>query len=670
MPRDRSIPLYSAFLALVLCVPSLAVEAPWQEIHSTHFTVITDGGESRGREVALRFEQMRSVFAIMLSKDRLHESTPLTILAFQNDKSSYQLAPLNHGQAIDAPGFFLHGEDQDFIVLNLSESAPWRAVAHDFAAMLLNYNYPPAQGWFDEGLADYYSSIQIDNRQVELGGLPQVPRLSGDKGASSPSFVDTLSSQTWLSLPELFSAKYDDTASRPPIYEAESWIVMHYLLHEKKLPETGSYFGMVLNQHTPVEQAIQKAYEMSAAQLEQAIKGYFQAIVPQLAASAGNTAVPAASTDSGPIDRFPDPVLPDDSVITSKGIPESDARALYAGVQIRIPERRDIALKTLQTLATTATEADKKAALKQQEKTKRVGEDADQLPDNAIGNALAHRFLAWDHILHGEFEESFIEIGDAAALNQRDMWVRYYLCVAKFRMAQVKHTEITGLANMLLDLRAILEWNPEMAEAYDLLARARNAGGTTSAAMQAARAAITLSPRNESYPFHLAEIYVSSKKWEAADALLQRLKSSSNTQVAAEATDLLTKSGAERKYGVTASSTSSQPQYEAQKTPFDVLDQDAAKREADEKTHPGGPDKRATKFVKGRLIAVDCSSPPAAVLTVRSEAGMLKLHADDYRSLLLIGTDDFSCDWRDRQVTVNYKPNSGNDGDLVSLEMR
>jgi hypothetical protein len=38
--------------------------------------------------------------------------------------------------------------------------------------------------------------------------------------------------------------------------------------------------------------------------------------------------------------------------------------------------------------------------------------------------------------------------------------------------------------------------------------------------------------------------------------------------------------------------------------------------------------------------------------------------------LLLIGADDFSCGWRDRQVVANYKPRSGNDGDLVSLEMR
>ena len=64
------------------------------------------------------------------------------------------------------------------------------------------------------------------------------------------------------------------------------------------------------------------------------------------------------------------------------------------------------------------------------------------------------------------------------------------------------------------------------------------------------------------------------------------------------------------------------------------------------------------------------SNAPAAVLTVSSDAGQLKLHAADYKSILLIGADDFSCDWRDRQVTVNYKPGTGANGDLVSLEMR
>ena len=174
MPRIRSISLGFAFLAWAFCsIPAVAAtEPPWLEIHSTHFTVITDAGDKKGREVALRFEQMRAVFATLLTKDRLNQPVPLTILAFKNDKSYYQAAPLRQGQPIDVPGFFLSGEDQDFIVLNLVEEESWRAVAHDFAFMLLSYNYPPAQGWFDEGLTEYFSSIRVDNRQVEIGGDP------------------------------------------------------------------------------------------------------------------------------------------------------------------------------------------------------------------------------------------------------------------------------------------------------------------------------------------------------------------------------------------------------------------------------------------------------------------------------------------------------------------
>ena len=85
---------------------------------------------------------------------------------------------------------------------------------------------------------------------------------------------------------------------------------------------------------------------------------------------------------------------------------------------------------------------------------------------------------------------------------------------------------------------------------------------------------------------------------------------------------------------------------------------------------PDPDDKRKPKFVKGRLLDVDCSHAPAAILTVAAGGTELKLRAADYKSLLLIGADDFSCEWHDRQVTVNYKPGGAADGDLVSLEVR
>lgn len=673
--------LLGTAVAFGLCLgsmPTFAAEPPWLELHSAHFTVITDAGEKRGREVALRFEQMRSVFAILLSKDRLNQPLPLTILAFKNDKTYYQTAPLNQGQPIALPGFFVPGEDQNFIVLNLFEQEPWRAVSHEFCHMLLNANYPPAQGWFDEGLCEYFSSIRVDNRQVEIGGDPELqPSTKQDllqnTVATNPakSLTELLGAQVWLAMTDLFTMKHDSSmysgGTHHTLYYAQSWMVMHYLLHEKKLAETGAYFDLVLNQHVPVEDAIQKAYGMSSVQFEQAVKDYFHAQAPLLTAlDAARGSDPNAAKTIAQDYHFPTPVGPDDSSIPANALPEADAEATRAGVEVRIADRREAGLKELQTLATTPTSA---PLPKAPPKVSISGEEQ-QIAPTAIGNEIAHRFLAWDHIEHSEFDAAIPDLGDAAMLNQRDMWIRYYLSVLKYRQAQAKKGDIQGLANMMQDLRAVLDWFPEFANAYDLMAMARMEGGGATSAMQAERAAMQLSPRDESYVFHLAEIYMSAKKWEAAQALLDRLKTSGDSQIAALSKEKLTQIGSERKYGITGAGT--QPQFATQKSPFDILEQDAAARAAAEKTAAtsGPADKRVTKFFKGRLIAVDCSAAPVAVLTVTSEGVVLKLRAVDYRSLLLVGADIFSCDWKNRSVTVNYKPGGLTDGDLVSLEVR
>jgi tetratricopeptide (TPR) repeat protein len=745
--RGTSVRFLAVFVGLCLSSISVFPSTPasafapaaepssWLEVHSTHFTVITDAGEKKGREVALRFEQMRAVFGMLLGKERLVQPVPLTILAFRNDKPYYQLAPLIHVPAtgapatnappsnappsnsqasdvqgnvrpIDVPGFFLHGDDQDFIVLNLSEEESWRAVAHDFAAMLLSYNYPPAQGWFDDGLAEYFSTIRVDNKRVEMGSDPAPVRTAakdpaGNQQQTPPekSLTELLNEEAWLPLPVLFAMKHDSSTrnqgTRRTLYYAESWMIMHYLLNEKKLPETGAYFGLVLNQHVPVEEAIQKAYGMSSAELEKAVQDYFHArtglfLASDAARTTNSGATHAAGANAlgpgtgipgaGILMSFPAPVGPDDSVITSKPFLEDDERALYAEIEARIPDRRDAGLQELHLLASTPNLADKKFESKNQgenKEAKRPGEDPNLLPSNAVGSALAHRILAWDHIEHGEFDEATTEIADAVALNPSDMWLRYYLSVFKYRVAQAKHAEMQGLPNMMLDLRAVLEWYPEFADAYDLLALARNAGGGPAAAMQAERAAITLSPRDEFYTYHLAQIYVASKKWEAADILFDRLKASNNREIVALAKELMERAANERKYGIPLSAgTMPQAKLSPQKSPFDVLEEDAAKRAAAEKAEQsGGPaDMRPTKFVKGRLIDVDCSQAPAAMLTVNVDGLELKLRAADYKSLLLIGADEFSCAWSDRQVTVNYKPGGHIEGqangDVVSLEVR
>lgn len=665
--------------ALIVCLSVSAHAAeppPWLEIHSPHFTIITDAGEKKGSEVALRFEQMRAVFATLLMKDRINQPVPLTIFAFKSDKTYYQTAPLSQGQPIAVPGFFLPGEDQDFIVLNLFEEESWRAVAHEFAHLLLNYNYPPAPGWFDEGLAEYFSSIRVDNRQVEIGGDPELaPVFTQDllqnqhEDRNQPkSLTELLSGQVWLTLPDLLTMKHDTTnyheGSHHTLFYAQAWMTMHYLLHEKKLPETGAYFNLVENQHVPVEEAVQQAYGMSAAQFDQAVKAYFHSLTPLFTAQDASRQ-PVTDPDQRPMNRpqvyqFPTPVGANDHAIVAKPLFENDAHALIDDVKIRIPERREPALQELHALATTPNAI-----------AKAPNTDDKQNALLATGNETAHRVLAWDHIQHGEFDAATEELDSASVLNQHDMWIRYYLAVHKYSVAKSKHAAILGLPNMMQDLRAVLDWYPEFAGAYDLLAQAHTEGGGYTAAMQAERAAMQLSPRDQEFLYHLAAIYVADKKWDAARALLERLKTNANPKVAAEAREQLTTIATQQKYGIAPASVAAAQKLAPQTSPFDVLEQDAAKRAAQAKQASVTADKRPAKFVQGQLLRVDCSQAPAAVLTVAAAGGtVLKLRTPDYKSLLLMGADTFSCAWSNRPVSVNYKPGGATDGDLLSVEVR
>ena len=681
----RTHPITISFLnALLLGVllsasASAAEQSPWLEIHSTYFTVITDAGEKKGQEVALRFEQMRAVFATLLMRDRLNQPLPLTIVAFKNYKSYYQSAPLRQGQPIDVPGFFLPGEDQNFIVLNLFEEESWRAVAHDFAHLLLSSNYPPVPGWFDEGLAEYFSSIRLDDKKYEIGGDPELtPVFTQDllqnqrEANPQKSLTEFLSGQVWLALPDLLTMKHDTSTyaegTHHTLFYAQSWMVIHYLLHEKLLEHTGTYFDLVENQHVPVEEAIQKAYGVTPAQFDRAVKDYFHSLTP-LFVALDVSRQPGIHPNPPQVYQFPEIVAPDTRVITAKVLPEADARALIDEVKIRIPERRDDGLKELQALAAAPDPA---AANLAKDKEKNQDDKKNALLVTAVGNEIAHRALAWDHLQRKEFDAAGEELVNAAALNHSDMWIRYYLSVLKYRVAQSKHIDIIGLPNMIQDLRAVLEWYPEFANAYDLLATAHIKGGGPVAAMQAERAAIQLSPRNQQYVYNMAEIYIADKKWEAAVTLLNHLKASSNPQIAAAARDRLATIPNEQKYGISAAAAAAAQKPAAQPSPFDVLEQDAAKRAAAEKAAQPTTtvDKRPAKFLQGRLVGVDCSQSPAAVLTVTSNGVVLKLRTADYKSLPLIGADTFSCAWNDRAVSVNYKAGGTSDGDLVSVEVR
>jgi len=635
--------ILSAVLFFLFSSPSIgsnrSSEPKWIRISSAHFSILTDANEKKARETSLRLEQMRNIFSQLFLKNKLQLPQPLDVIALQSDEEYIRVALLRNGQPISAPGFFLSGDDRNYIVLDLAAEDSWRAVCHDFARLLLNFNYPPTQEWFDEGFAQYFSSLRLGDNQAQVGGDP-TQSLPWKHALSSQSFTELLG-QPWLPMPELFAMR-PGPAGYPPIFYAQSWIVMHYLLHQNKLSDAGAYFGLVQIRKVPVEQAIEQAFGMSAAQFEQAVKDYFHSF-PQ---SSPAQPKQGAASSGGQLSQFPPPLGPLDVAGSVVDVVDTQAQALVAEMAVRLPEHRDQGVKSLETI----------------------------IADPKADNAIAHRALAWVRMERKEFDQADEELARARELDSKDTWTHYYLALVKFRAAQSGEKPIEGVSNMIQDLVFVVDKEPDFAEAHNMLALARLQGGGVHSATAAIKVAIQLSPRSEQYLLNLAQIDLAGKKWDDATPLLERLKDSSNPQIAKAARKNLDDLPTLKKYGVLpqqnasknsqldpAAAVSSVPEHEAD---------DTSSTQSEPAPAEPVPDRRKVQFVRGRLIKVDCSQNPGAILTVRTNSRTLRLRTDNYKSLLLVGADEFSCDWVDRAVIANYKAGGKADGDLVSVEVQ
>ena len=645
-----------AVAILRLAVPARAADqAQWLRISSDHFIVYTDAGEKKGHDVAARFEQMRAMYGTLLGQHKLRMSEPMEIIAFKSDKDFAQVAPMKGGQPITAPAFWLTGEDRIFVVLNLFEPDSWRAVEHQFAHYFLTYNYPPTQPWFDEGFAEYFSSINFTASKTQIGADPTLSPLyqtdildDQTQVSGLKSHTEILNAPAWLTLPDLFGMKNrvvnGQEGTHQTLFYAESWMLVHYLINQHKLEQTGTYFDLVENQKLPVEQAIQQAYGMTVAQLDKAVKDYFHSLKPLFDAMWASKQ-PNPPVTANVVYELPLPLEMDDvgSSHTEVALPE--AQALIAEMELRIPERRAQALQQLQQLA-----ADEKTT-----------------------SAALYRALAWAHVLKGETSEAFENLQSALGLNPTDPWARFGLAEASYHSGE-KGAKVQGLANTMHSLQKVIEEYPDFAEAYALLGWARLAGGGTNSAIEAMQTAIQLSPRNESYQLRLAETYLATKKWDEATAVLERLKTSQNLQIAAAAKKEINDMPFLKKFGV-------RPQEEAARQ--EIITANTQKREevSDDddtddaaKAQPAAADpvedKRPVHFMRAKLVSADCSQPPAAVITVAEDSKSLKLRTDDYKSLAVIGVGGFSCGWKDIAVSINYKRGGKADGDLVSIEVR
>jgi len=615
MPRRANL----VFLLLLFWMSTSAFAAEWSEVHSPNFVIVTNAGEGRGREVALRFEQMRRIFGNLLQRQQVTTVAPLQVLAFKSNRDLKQVLPLWKGKPISAAGLYINGGDRNFIALDLSSEEAWRVVFHEYAHMLLSANYPPTQLWFDEGFAEYYSTIRVGRKEIEIGLPPPYPPGTFSLDAN------------WIPIEQLFSVDthsrdYNEDGDRRGRFYAQSWLVVHYLFDTQKLAQTGKYFDLVMNQHVTLPQAIQQAFGMEVKQFDRTIRDF-------------------AHSDKAKSFTYDTPPGMDSVTYQSHGLKDYEAQTLIADMQAHIEGYQDRAQKELEAVIGAHPEV-----------------------------AEAHRILGYLALRQDDLRTASQHLRDAAELGTTDAQV--YLLMARLLRKQLLDSQVRDPALLVAinDYAAkALRINSELAEAWVLRAFALEQTDSDRAAIEALQQAVKLSPREERYQLELAREFANVQRFDESMALYKHLQSSKDPEIARQANEqaqmvqqwkekpVLQLAKEHRQY------TAPQWQRRAgEKQDTDLQEIEEAQRGQQRET---AADTRPMKFLKGKLSSVDCSKFPQAVVEVTVGKRVYTLHTQDAAALVLIGADKFSCEWKGLTVSANYKASGPSSGDLVSLEV-
>jgi hypothetical protein len=116
--------------------------------------------------------------AMMFPKMDQASSVQTTVLVFKNDESFTPFKPLQNGKPANALAFFQPGEDVNYIALTGSMTSP-NVVLHEYVHFLTRENLTGLPVWASEGLAECYSTFEVNSRGNEftLGRAPERHRI-------------------------------------------------------------------------------------------------------------------------------------------------------------------------------------------------------------------------------------------------------------------------------------------------------------------------------------------------------------------------------------------------------------------------------------------------------------------------------------------------------------
>lgn len=207
----------AAILLVCACAFQLQAraEGDWLRVQSRHFTIVGNVAEPELRRITASLEEFLPALAAQDPGAR-GRTENITVLLF-NDEASHEPFRLRYGGVTsNAPGYFLAGQDLNFIAIAPGASMQTILFHELFHALSRQDGRPPLPAWASEGLAEYYSTFETSFGKV------------------IPEHVATLRSRPWIPLSDLLATArtspiYNETERQQTFY-AQSWALTHYFL--------------------------------------------------------------------------------------------------------------------------------------------------------------------------------------------------------------------------------------------------------------------------------------------------------------------------------------------------------------------------------------------------------------------------------------------------------
>lgn len=227
-------------------------EASWVVVESARFEIFSTLPEEKVKALATELERFHALVYAVTNAPRGESAVPTRIYALARRSEYSQVGPAG------TAGAFSQGLRQNQIVLsdyspNMGAS---EVILHEYVHFVLrNGTDRPYPVWYDEGLAEFFSTVVHHEELLVIGAIPK---------ARIPWFERA----QWLPTERIIAARaYDDLngSNELGMFYAQSWALVHYLTLDREpgSPPVGRALARYLELvegGTPTEDAYRAAF--------------------------------------------------------------------------------------------------------------------------------------------------------------------------------------------------------------------------------------------------------------------------------------------------------------------------------------------------------------------------------------------------------------------------